>query len=282
MAQSPRLSVLSINQLFILLLFILTPLSILITGYGIFLENHAMQLPLVYMTNSPGKYFAGDPFAQSLPKYGAPVWHLTAFLIDKFDQEYVLAILFVITRILAIASAGLLARALVPASRLAMAAAMAFVASNPESLVGTGTILEKMFEHTSLAVPFFVMALAAVVARRAWLWAAAWVLGFFCNPMYGVFASVYLGFLVLCDRELRANWRAWLKPLIVALALIAPFMLWSLIKMRPGPFDHEIWLKVNLLRIAHHMDPFSWPRLNWLLTLTLISLCGFSAFSTLR
>ena len=250
----------------------------MLTGYGVYLDNHAMQIPLVQMLNEPGKYFAGDPFAQSLLKYGAPVWRVVAFLTDRFDQDAVLAVLFILDRILAIAAAGCLARALAPGSRLAMAAAMTYLASEPKALIGGGTILEKIFEHTTLSIGFFLLAFAAVVARRPWTWAVTWVLAFFCNPMYGFFASIYLGLLLLFDGDLRAEWRRWLKPLAVALALIIPQLLWSLIKMRPEPYDHDIWYRVSIVRAEHHMNPAAWPPLDWFLMLLLLALSGTAAW----
>lgn len=267
------------NLLFIGLLLLLTPLSIMVTGYGVYLENHAMQLPLVQMLNDPGRYYEHDPYAQSLLKYGAPVWHLTAWLVDRWDLEDVLAVLFVIGRVLALAGAGCLARVLAPGSRVALVAAMVFIAAEPKPLVGAGTILEKIFEHTSLGIGCFLLAFAAALARRPWAWAVAWVLGFYCNPMYGIFASVYLGLYVLAEPDFIADWRRWRNPLIAALALIGPLMAWSLFSMRPQPYDHDVWFQVAMLRLEHHMNPLAWSPLDWLLTMLLI---GFAAWGAWR
>ena len=54
-------------------LFLLLPLSILISGYNLYFSNQDIQIPLVMWLNDPS-LFPGDPFVATLGGYSSLLW----------------------------------------------------------------------------------------------------------------------------------------------------------------------------------------------------------------
>jgi len=166
----------------------LTLLSILVTGYCVYCAGHALELPLV-LELQDSALFPADPFVETLVFYPSVVWWLVSLASRVVDLEIVLGLGFLLMRVLLIASAVRLGRALVPDSQGAAWAGAALLALGPRALVGSGTTVEVFFEQSGLFMPFFLFALAFLLEGRAVLFAIVWGLGFIINPMYGLWAG---------------------------------------------------------------------------------------------
>lgn len=246
------------------------------TGYGSFVGNHAIQIPLVHILRDPTLY-PGDPFVDTLRDYPVALWRVIAVIADWVPIRAILIGGFPLTRLLVVASAGILASVLSPQSRLAVLCAMAFMAMAPRPVLGGGTIMPPIFEQTGLAVPIYLMAFAAFFARRRYAFVLLAALGAYLNIMYGAFFAAYLGLAVLFEPSHLRDWRRWIAPLGVLLLLTAPLAVQTLRELHPKPYDREVWLAVNLVRAKHHMDPLTFRPEQWLRMGLLILITGFAA-----
>ncbi len=236
--------------------------SVLFTGYQVYCANQDLQLPLVRLINDPS-LFPHDPFAATLPYYASFVWRIVAWCTRIAPMESVLLAFFLASRVLTMYAAGNLAQALAPKSRLAMAAAMAFIATKPVPLIGDGTILASYFEHTSLAVGFFLMAMAAFHRRRPVAWAMWLTAGFYCNSLYGGYALTYFGAAFLIDPDHRKEWKSWLGSLTLFAALSIPVIRLSAAAFGKGAGNSDLWIAACRARIPHHLFPSTWPGIDF-------------------
>jgi hypothetical protein len=232
--------------------------SVLFTGYRVYFHNQALQIPLVRLLNDPSLY-PHDPFAATLQYYASPVWRVVAWGARVVPLEPVLLVFFVFARFLAIYAAGNLALALAPKSRLAMAAAMAFIATDPVPIIGGGTILMPYFEQTSLAVGFFIMATAAFYRRRPVAWAIWLAAGFNCNGLYGVYALTYFGAAFLIGSDYRREWKRWVGSLGLFAVLSIPAIALSAAAFGKGAVSTDLWVAACRARVPHHIFPSTWP-----------------------
>lgn len=250
--------------------------SIGATGYGAFVGNHAIQIPLVHILQDPSLY-PGDPFVDTLRDYPVALWRIIALLADWMPVRAILLGGFLLTRLLAVASAGILASVLAPRSRLAILCAMAFMAMAPRPVLGGGTIMPPIFEQTGLAVPIYLMAFAAFLTKWRYTFALLLAFAAYLNIMYGIFFAAYLGFLVLFNLSFFREWRRWIAPLGLLFLLTAPLAIQTLHALHPEPYDREVWLAVNLVRAKHHMDPLTFRPEQWLRMCLLLVLAGCAA-----
>lgn len=247
--------------------------SVLFTGYRVYFHNQALQIPFVRLLNDPSLY-PNDPFAATLPYYASPVWRVVAWCARVVPLEPVLLAFFLVARFLAIYAAGNLALAFAPRSRLAMAAAMAFIATDPVPIIGGGTILMPYFEQTSLAVAFFMMAMAAFHRRRPVAWAIWLAAGFNCNGLYGVYALTYFGaaFIVRTVESrqppspihnskfiIHNSLRVWLGALGLFAVLSIPAIALSAAAFGKGAVSADLWFEACRARVPHHIFPSTWP-----------------------
>jgi hypothetical protein len=231
--------------------------SLLATGYGIQVDNHALQIPLVHALNDSSLY-AGDPFAATLPYYAAPLWRLVALAVRAVPLEALFLALFLLERLLVLFAASRLAAAFFPGSTLAAVGAMALFALGFQPILGSGTIVADYFEQTGLSIPFFLLAAAAFYDSRPTLWAIWLAVGFSLNSMYGAYALTYFGAVFLLDPAYRRAWRTWVRSLGLFLLLASPTLLLTLSAFGREAADDRLWLAVSQVRFQHHLFPLSW------------------------
>ena len=232
--------------------------SVLITGYRVYFHNQALQIPLVRLLNDPSLY-PNDPFAATLPYYASSLWRVVAWGARVVPLEPLLLGLFLIERFVVIYAAGNLALAFAPKSRLAMAGAMAFFATDPTPIIGGGTLLMPYFEQTSLAVGFLMLAMAAFYRRRPLAWAVWLAAGFNCNSMYGCYALTYFGAVFLLDSAYRREWRQWIRSLGIFVVLAIPAIALSATALGNGTVSSGLWFEACRARVPHHIFPSTWP-----------------------
>lgn len=269
--------------------------SVLATGYRVYFHNQALQIPLVKLLNDPALY-PNDPFAATLPYYASSLWRVVAMGARIVPLEPLLLTLFIVERFVVIYAAGNLALALEPRSRLAMAAAMAFFAMDPVPIIGGGTILMPYFEQTSLAVGFYMMAMAAFYRGRPTAWAIWLAAGFNCNSMYGVYALTYFGVAFLfrdfrsaplhsnpetpsrkCKVESSEGHCAlrWLGALALFAVLSIPALVLSLSAFGKDSVSADLWLAASRARVPHHIFPSTWPLVKFMRFTLLMLVVGY-------
>ena len=72
-------------------------ISILVTGYDTYIDNHALQLPIVDRLADASMY-PGDPFVDTAPYYASVLWRLVAMVSPMVPSLTQLAVLFVFER----------------------------------------------------------------------------------------------------------------------------------------------------------------------------------------
>jgi hypothetical protein len=231
--------------------------SLLISGLGVYVENHAVQVPLVRWLNDPS-LFPGDPFVAALARYPSALWRLVALAARVIPLGPLLLALHALSRLLAIGAAGRLALAFAPGSQRAATAAMALFAFAVCPFIGSGTIVNFYFEQSGVAVALVLLAIAAFHEERR-LACGVW-LGLACNasPLYAIFASSYFGAAFLLDRDYRTTWKSWLPAagLFAALSSYTSYLTLSL--TGAPPVDDALWLEAARARCWEHLFPADW------------------------
>jgi hypothetical protein len=240
--------------------------SLMISGYQLYSDNQAVQIPLILSYNN-SSLFPNDPFIDTLVHYASPFYRVVAELINYINLESLLVLLFLFTRALILFAAAYLAIVINPGSKLSAVGAMAWFALFPTPIIGHGTLVMDYFEHTSLAVAFLLLAVAAFYAHRVYLWAILLAVGFSLNIMYGTFACVYLAGAFMIDPDYRSAWKKFVFPGILFLILAAPTILLILSSLSTESFDLSLWFKVSQVRMPYHLYPLTWEsyRFNLLL-----------------
>jgi hypothetical protein len=237
--------------------------SVLLTGYDVYTDNQAIQLPLVRLLKDSSLY-ANDAFAATLPQYASVVWQFVALLNQAIPLEPLLLVLFLFERFLVIYAAGYLARTFAPQSKLAIFGSMVLFSLEPTSILASGTIVRSYFEQTGFFIPFFLLATAALYQGRPLLWAVLIAIGFNLNSMYGVYALTYFAALFVFDANLRRHWKKWLLAFGVFMLFASPGILLTFSAIKKGTLDTELWLTATEMRFPHHLYPLSWSRVAFL------------------
>ena len=237
---------------------ILSLVSILVTGYGVYVENQALQIPLIHYINNSSLY-ANDPFGQTLPYYASVIWYLVALGDRIFPLEPLLFTLFVVERLLVVFAAGYVAKTFAPQSKLAIVGAMAlFALGLGGPTLGGNALVINYFEQTGLSIPFFLLAFAAFYRQNPWL-AALWTaIGFNCNSMFGVYTLTYLGAAFLLDFDYLRHWKKWLLGFGLFLLLASPGIAITLAAFGREAADKDLWYLVSQVRFPHHLFPLTW------------------------
>ncbi|MEW5861846.1 MAG: DUF6798 domain-containing protein [Cyanobacteriota bacterium] len=231
--------------------------SLLQTGYAVYVQNQALQIPLIHFLNNPSLY-PNDPFGATLPYYSSTLWYGVALLHRFIPLEPVLLTLFLFERILVIYAAGRLAQAFAPQSKLAVVGAMALLALAISPIVGSGTIVEDYFEQTGFCIPFFLLAIASFYKERP-LPCVIWLaIGFNLNSMYGVYALTYLGAVFLLDSTYRRAWKKWMSFFGLFLLLASPAIYLTAAAFGREAVDKQLWLAASKFRFPHHLYPLGW------------------------
>jgi hypothetical protein len=237
--------------------------SLLQTGYAVYVQNQALQIPLVHFLNNPSLY-PNDPFGATLPYYSSTLWYGVALLHRFIPLEPVLLTLFLFERILLIYAAGRLAQAFAPQSKLAVVGAMALLALAISPIIGSGTVVEDYFEQTGFSIPFFLLATASFYKQRP-LPCAIWLaIGFNLNSMYGVYAITYLGAAFLLDSTYRRAWKKWMLFFGLFLLLASPAIYLTAAAFGREAVDKQLWLAASKFRFPHHLYPLAWGKENFL------------------
>ena len=231
--------------------------SLMISGYQLYSNNHAMQIPFVFWLQDPS-LFPGDPLVSTFPKYIGPVWHLVAYISEYIPLEGTLLVFFLITRASIILAPAFLACSLLPGSKLAPVGAMAFFALAPAPIIGHGTLVINYFEHTSLSVALLIFAAAAFNSKRNFLWAFLLAAGFNLNILYGIYALAFFIPVILINTSYRKNWKKWMEALVVFLILCTPLILSSLTNFQLDSSHNQLWLKAGEVRHPFHLYPHTW------------------------
>ena len=254
---------LSTGQSFYIYGFVFGLASILITGYAVYIENQALQIPLVNWLNNPSLY-PHDPFAETLRYYASPLWYLVAFVSRLVPLEPLLFGFFVVERLLVILSAGYLAYSFAPQSKLAVVGSMAVFAlglSGPT--LGGNQLVINYFEQTGLSIPFFLLAFAAFYQKKVWL-VAVWLgIGFNCNIMFGVYALTYLGAVFILDTNYRSQWQKWLLSFGLFILLASPAIFLTFLAFGRKATNENLWYIASKVRFPHHLFPLSWNKVEF-------------------
>ncbi|MGC8785357.1 MAG: DUF6798 domain-containing protein, partial [Armatimonadota bacterium] len=168
-----------------------------------------------------------------------------------------------------------LAQAVVPGNRLAALGSMAAFALIPQPMFAEGTIMVNIFEQSSVAVPFVLLAVADFIERRYWR-SALW-LGIVANltVLYAVYLAIYLLGIVLTVPDFRREWRALLAASVFALLVASPVIALNLAHRYVPPADVDLWYKVNRFRSWFHVFPLAFSVSAWASLLGAMVLIGF-------
>jgi hypothetical protein len=235
--------------------------SLIQTGIGYLSPglNQEMQVPLVQMLNDPA-LFPGDPFMATMPYYPSMVWRVVALLGRAVPLPALLVTLLLLERWLLLWSAGRLARALAPGSRLAVVGAWTMFALAPQPIIGNGTLVIHEFEQTGLAVALLLLATAALIEKRPLAWGVWMGLAINANFLYTLFALTYHAALSGVERPDRGGRRRWLVALATLAVLAAPVALLSLRAARFTTSDPDLWIRALRAYYPHHFFPDMWSR----------------------
>jgi len=244
--------------------------SIIFTGYQVYSDNHAVQIPFVQWINNPS-LFPNDSFVSTFVHYIGPIWQVVAIISNYVPLESLLLILFLVTRALILVAAARLAMTLNPNSKLAGVGAMAFFALFPSPLIGHGTLVNNYFEHTSMSVAFLLLAVAAFYSVRPFYWALWLAIGFNLNIMYGTYACVYFTAVFLLDTCYRSNWKDWVLPGVLFVILASPTIVPTMSAFQINAVNKELWLRVSEVRMPFHLYPLTWEHYRFYLFFAFIS-----------
>ena len=146
--------------------------SFTVLGVSLYSTNNDLQLPIIQHALDP-RLFPGDPFVGTLPNYISVLWHVLWVPFRVLPEMPLLLALTVVERVFWLHAAGRLARAMTDGNQIAELVVWCVCAFGIEPLVGFGTGLPDYFEHTSLAIACFMLALARTMEgkpTRAGVW----------------------------------------------------------------------------------------------------------------
>lgn len=236
--------------------------SWVVLGCSLYGTNNDLQLPLVHRACDPNLY-PGDPFVATLHHYASGLWQVLWIPFRAFPETPLLFTLIGLQRLLCLFAAGRLARALSGGNAVAEAAAWCLFAFGMTPFLGWGTVLPNYFEHTSVAVAFFLLAVAAVVDDKP-THAALWLgLMGLVNIVHATQAFLLLGLAVSMSGKLR-RWET-LRAAGLALAVMSPALYLVLRTMDQPPIPSEAFLRLLWFYVPQHFFPSSWLAREWLL-----------------
>lgn len=238
------------------------PFSVLATGYAVYYSNHEIQMPVIFFLNNPDLY-PQDPLREVLPLYSAFFWRIVGILVQFLPLESVFLALFLAARFLGILAGIVWGRVLQPDKWTAALVCGFFMALGPASIVGSGTLVPIYMEHTGFAMAFFLMSTAAFYRNRYGLWALLFLFGLFFNVMYALLLLPYLFFFALLEPAFWKNWRRWLAPALAVFAGIGAVLAFTLLTMAEGEGDPALVLKLSLVRLEHHFNPYGFQWQEW-------------------
>ncbi|MGQ9488929.1 MAG: DUF6798 domain-containing protein [Armatimonadota bacterium] len=227
--------------------------------------NNFLQIPMVRRLINPHAY-PNDPLVDAMVYYSSPHWYFVAMVSRFVPLETLLFVLFLLTRLLMVSGAYVLACVLAPSAApwVGYLAASVFVLQ-PNPLVGEGTIAYPYHEHSSLAQAVLLWCAVAFVKHRRLIWAVLLGIVFNLTVLYGVAGLVYYGAaLLIVGGEYRKAWKEWAKSLIVLLIVASPalWMLGSHIGQEGYPLAE--WVAIQRARSWFHIFPLSFPIGHWL------------------
>ncbi len=237
----------------------------LASGYTAYSGNHAHQLPIVYYLNDPSLY-AGDPFAETLERHPSVLWRAVAALDRALPLGGILFGLFLLERALQFYAVHRLAAVFFPRSAGAPLAAMAWLALFPQAFFGGGSLVHHLLEQTALALPCFLLALAAGFRDRP-VPAAIWfAVGVDLNSLYGLFALSYgLASFLAEGRLYVGRLKAWGVAVGLGALMSLPGLALSARAMKGSSVEPATWLAVARAIFPYHVfpsaiDPAAWAR----------------------
>jgi uncharacterized membrane protein YhdT len=252
--------------------------SFTVLGVSLYSTNNDLQLPIIQHALDP-RLFPGDPFVGTLPNYISVLWHVLWVPFRVLPEMPLLLALTVVERVFWLHAAGRLARAMTDGNQIAELVVWCVCAFGIEPLVGFGTGLPDYFEHTSLAIACFMLALARTMEgkpTRAGVWLGLMGL---CNIMHTLFGCALLLAGLAVASRLRADKRGLLRGAAVAFLLMSP-ALWMAVRavtahhIRPASFLQLLWFYY-----PHHFFPSTWSGHDWfilaLALATVLALCAF-------
>ena len=245
---------------FFALALLLCALSVLRTGYHVFLVNHALQIPYLKHFNNAALY-PHDPLVATARHHSTMLWRGLAVVTRCLPLEPTLFALFLLERFVQLAAAGRIAAALAPRSRLALVGAMLMIASAPTPYLGSGTLVAQYVEQTGLSVAFLLLAFADFLSGRYIRWGIWTGIALNLNPLYVFYSLTYCLATFLAEKRPLAEGRtARIGAGLSVLLLVGLPLLIILLREPPqGPFDHALWLDAMRGRSALHLLPLKWP-----------------------
>lgn len=187
------------------------------------------------------------------------VWLLIARVSEVVSIEVVLGVLFVLTRVLLIYSAGRLAANLVPASRVAPLMAGLLMALGPYPILGDGTLVEFYWEQSSMFMPLFVLGLALLLEGKPVRFFLLFGIAYLVNPLYGSWAAGFFLLTYLSDPR-RSPWRRFVLASPLFIVMVAPIFMGGVGVLSEPTVDMDLWMWVNRLLISPHAFPSTWEQ----------------------
>jgi len=245
--------------------------SLLLTGYAVYIGNQSLQIPLVHLLNNRDLY-ANDPFAATLPYYSSMLWRIVALGVRIFPLEPLFLGLFCLERLFVIYSAGYLAQAFFPKSRLATIAGMALFGLAPNSILAQGEFFTNYFEQTGLTIPFLLLAIAAFYQNNPIWWGIWMAIAFNLNSMYATYAITYFLAHFLLAPFYRKAWKKWLLAFSLFLLIASPNIILTSSAFGQKATDNNLWLVTSQARFPHHLFPLTWSWISYLKFFILVAL----------
>lgn len=227
------------------------------TGYSVMMDNQPIHAPVWQRWMDPTLY-PGDAFVSTLGGYASFVWPVFGLIARFVPAETLLWVLFLCERALVIAGAGYLAAAVIPGSRTAVIAAMAFFAGFARPILGEGTLVLPYFEQTGLAVALFLWAAGCYFRGHRYRTALLTGLLFSINGLYAIFSVSYFLAVFLADRALRADWKRWAGPAALAVLTAAPAVAAASGTAGSGTADNALWMSTLKFYYPDHFFPEVW------------------------
>lgn len=252
----------------LLLTLILCIISIGVTGYrGEYGHNHPLQLVAVERILNPQSY-PNDPLADTSVAYASLFWYLVAYASKVLDIAYVLAILFIVSKVLLIYAAFQVGRALFPQYVLA-AVACAVLIATPSYLYSPSNLAQGNTEQTIFAVGFLFLSLAAFVKREWWKWGVYLGVAANMNFLYFMYGLSYYAVAGLAMEDKRRDYKRLALSLLTAVLISTP-ALYLLLRAARQPVEDPkaVWMVAELTYPPYFFPNTigaSWHVVFWLL-----------------
>jgi hypothetical protein len=257
---------------------IATSLAIATSGFSFGVSNNVYQIPFV-LDFPAMPQFASDAYVQSLRSYGSLVWWLERQIVDEQNARTVFLVSYVLSIWLYFVSLFYVLGGLTRLTPLGRATAALIMAAAPldtgYSSLGDHGLVAGYFEHTELATPVVLFAMALALRRR--ISVAVVLLGVALD--INLFVAIWGGVAVLAvsiwlgrsGPASRVLLRGWLLGGAVAAVIASPVLVWTIRSIaNGGSFQGDTIAFLRLLYPNHFLIDSASPRQLFLLLCTIV------------